>query len=68
VGRLVVSNYVPRFDVDRLTLTAPTINHVHEVVSLVEGASKGGDRPGVVEGPHDPDQLPAKMIQPEAER
>jgi 6-phosphogluconolactonase len=63
-GRWVVVNYVPKFATDRLTLTAPVLNRGREVLFLVAGADKAEPLAEVLEGPPDPERLPAQMIRP----
>jgi len=62
--RLVVSNWVGKFYTDRITLTAPVFNQAHEVVFVVCGDDKALALEGVLEGRHEPDQLPAQLIRP----
>ena len=62
--RLVVSNWVGKFYTDRITLTVPVFNQAHEVVFLVCGDDKALALKGVLEGRHEPDQLPAQLIRP----
>jgi 6-phosphogluconolactonase len=52
----------------RITLTAPFVNKSREVMFLVAGASKAKALREVLEGPRDPDRLPAQLIQPESGR
>jgi 6-phosphogluconolactonase len=63
-SRWVVVNYVPKFGTDRLTLTAPVLNRGREVLFLVAGADKAEPLAEVLEGPPDPDRLPAQRIRP----
>jgi 6-phosphogluconolactonase len=62
--RVVVANYVPKFGVDRITLTAPAINAAHAIVFLAEGEAKAARLREVIEGPRDTDRLPAQLIHP----
>lgn len=62
--RIVVRNWVGKFYTDRITLTAPAINNAEHVIFLIAGADKAPALKGVLEGPYEPDQLPAQMIQP----
>ena len=62
--RLVVSNWVGKLLTNRITLTAPAINNAMQVMFLVAGADKATALKAVLEGPHEPDQLPAQLIQP----
>jgi len=65
-GRLAVSNWVGKFFTDRITITAPVANQARQVVFLVRGADKQLALKGVLEGPFEPLQLPAQLIQPSA--
>jgi 6-phosphogluconolactonase len=62
--RLVVRNWVGKLYTERITLTAPAINNAARVIFMITGADKALALKGVLEGPHEPDQLPAQMIQP----
>jgi 6-phosphogluconolactonase len=62
--RLAVRNWVGKLYTDRITLTAPAINNAARVIFMVTGADKALALKGVLEGPYEPDQLPAQMIQP----
>jgi 6-phosphogluconolactonase len=64
-GRWVVVNHVPRLATDRMTVTAPVLNRAREVLFLVAGADKVEPLAEVLEGPRDPERLPAQLIQPE---
>jgi 6-phosphogluconolactonase len=48
----------------RITLTAPFINRSREVLILVAGANKAKVLVEVLEGPHEPNRLPAQLIKP----
>jgi 6-phosphogluconolactonase len=48
----------------RLTLTYPALNASHAVMFLVEGAAKADILAEVLEGPSDPQRLPAQGIAP----
>ena len=52
----------------RITLTAPLVNRSQEVVFLVTGANKLSALSQVLEGPRDPQRLPAQLIEPASER
>jgi 6-phosphogluconolactonase len=56
--------YVAEQDMWRVTLTAPLINEAAAIAFLVTGASKAEIVHRVLEGPHDPNRLPAQLIQP----
>ncbi len=62
--RIVVRNWVGKLYTNRITLTAPTINNAARVIFMVTGADKALAMKGILEGPYEPDQLPAQMIQP----
>jgi 6-phosphogluconolactonase len=64
--RIVVANRVPQLDTDRITLTAPAINHAARVVFLVAGADKAPALAAVLEGPRDPDRLPSQLVAPDS--
>ncbi len=63
-SRIVVSNWVEKLNTDRVTLTAPAINHAANVLILVCGADKAGALQAVLEGPREPRRLPAQLIAP----
>lgn len=58
------ANWVEKLGAFRLTLTAPAINHAAHVMFVVTGAGKAERLREVVEGPRDPQRLPAQMIRP----
>ncbi len=62
--RLVVANWVGKFFTWRITFTAPFINAARCVMFLVAGEDKALPLKGVLEGPREPAQLPAQLIQP----
>lgn len=66
--RWVAPNYVPTLQTHRLTLTAPLLNRAATILFLVSGTDKASALQAVLEGPTDPEQLPAQLIQPVAGR
>lgn len=62
--RLVVSNWVGKFFTWRITFTAPFINNARCILVLAAGDDKALPLKGVLEGPVEPDQLPAQLIRP----
>lgn len=63
---VVVANWVEKLAAERITLTAPALNHAAHVMFLVSGADKSAVLREVIEGPFDPDRLPAQLIRPES--
>ncbi len=51
-------------DLWRVTLTAPFINTAETVVFVVTGSAKASVVGEVLEGPYEPDRLPAQLIRP----
>ena len=64
--RIVVRNWIGKLYTDRITLTAPAVNQAALVIFMVTGADKALALKGVLEGPCEPEQLPAQMIQPQS--
>lgn len=62
--RFVVRNWVGKLYTERITLTAPAVNQASRVIFLVTRADKAPALKAVLEGPHEPEQLPAQLIQP----
>lgn len=62
--RVVVAYRVPELDAWRMTLTPPALNHARDVLVLVAGREKAAALWGVLEGPRDPEALPAQLIRP----
>jgi 6-phosphogluconolactonase len=62
----VAPNWVEKLGVRRVTLTAPAVNAARHVVFLVSGAGKAARLREVLEGPPDPERLPAQLIRPAA--
>jgi 6-phosphogluconolactonase len=63
-NRAVVRNWVGKLFTDRITLTAPAANQANRVIFMVTRADKAPALKAVLEGPYEPDQLPAQLIQP----
>ena len=63
-GRIVTSNWVGKLFTDRITLTAPAACAASEILFMVTGADKALALKGVLEGPYEPEQLPAQLLQP----
>ena len=62
--RIVTRNWVGKLYTERVTLTAPAANNAANLIFMIAGADKACALKAVLEGPHEPDQLPAQMIQP----
>jgi len=62
--RLAVSNWVGKLYTDRITLTPPVLNNAARVIFMVHGEEKAPALKAVLEGPYEPEQLPAQMIKP----
>ena len=63
-GRWVKEVFVEKVGMDRITLTVPAINWADNIIFLVAGANKAEVVKEVMEGPYQPDRLPAQLIQP----
>jgi len=63
-GRIAVRNWVGKLFTDRITLTAPAASNSAEILFMVTGADKAPALKSVLEGPFEPDQLPAQSLQP----
>ena len=62
--RVVTRNWVGKLYTERITLTAPAANNAANIIFMIAGADKAYALKAVLEGPHEPEQLPAQMIQP----
>lgn len=66
--RLVVANWIGKFYAQRITLTAPVLNNAARILFLVHGEDKAPALKAVLEGPFEPEQLPAQLIRPSSGR
>ena len=62
--RLVVSNWVDKFQSYRITMTTPVLNNADIVIVLVSGEEKAEPLREVLEGEKQTDLLPAQLIEP----
>jgi 6-phosphogluconolactonase len=62
--RLVVANWVEKFQSYRITMTLPVLNNAGTIVVLVSGQKKAAILQQILEGDHQPDLLPAQLIRP----
>jgi len=63
-GRLVMRNWVGKFYTDRVTMTAPVANNAALIIFMVTKADKAPALKAVLEGPHEPEQLPSQLFAP----
>lgn len=63
-ARLVAAPFIPQLNAYRLTLTVPVLNAAHHAVFLVSGQSKAAVLKEILQGPPQPDHLPAQRIHP----
>ncbi len=63
-SRLVVANWVPKFNAYRLSLTVPVLNRAKQVMFLVSGKEKTNALGSVLASDSPPEQFPAKLIRP----
>jgi 6-phosphogluconolactonase len=63
-GRIVVRNWIGKLYTERITLTASAASHSAEIIFMVTGADKAPALKAVLEGPFEPEQLPAQALQP----
>jgi 6-phosphogluconolactonase len=61
--RIAVRNWVGKLYADRITLTAAAACNSARVLFMVTGADKALALKGVLEGPYEPEQLPAQLLQ-----
>ena len=62
-SRLVVANWVAKFNTHRITFTFPVLNHAGEVMFLASGPDKADMLHQVLEGRNTP-PLPSQRVQP----
>jgi 6-phosphogluconolactonase len=63
-GRTVVRNWVGKLYTERITFTAAAANNAEMILFMVAGKEKALALKGVLEGPYEPEQLPAQLLQP----
>jgi 6-phosphogluconolactonase len=63
-GRAVVRNWVGKLYTERITITAPAASNAARILFMVTGADKALALKAVLEGPYEPEQLPAQLLQP----
>lgn len=62
--RIVVENYVPKFETFRLTFIFPTINNARNIIFLIAGADKAETLHEVLYGEFQPEKFPSQMVKP----
>jgi 6-phosphogluconolactonase len=63
-NRLVVRNWVGKLYAERITMTAEVTQHAAKIIFMVTRADKAPALKAVLEGPYEPEQLPAQLVQP----
>jgi len=64
IERLIAAPWVEKFRTHRITLTPPVLNAAARVIFLVAGGEKAETLRAVLEGPRDPQRLPAQFVRP----
>lgn len=62
--RIVVENFVPKFETFRLTFTYPTINNARNIIFLISGEDKAEVLKEVLHGEYNPKKLPSQTVNP----
>ena len=62
--RLVKEVYVEEQKMFRITMTAPLINHAHNIVFLLTGKAKAAILKTVLNTPYEPNKYPVQLIKP----
>ncbi len=62
--RLVVANWIPKFEANRLTFTYRLLNAAHNVIFLVSGRDKNAALKRVLEDPRDVERFPSQGVDP----
>ena len=62
--RLVVSNWVGKFNAHRITMTLPVLNNAAMVIFMISGKNKAEVLKDILEGEYRPELLPAQLIRP----
>jgi 6-phosphogluconolactonase len=63
-GRIAVGNWIGKLCTERITLTASAASNAARIIFMVTGADKAPALKAVLEGPFEPEQLPAQLLQP----
>ena len=65
-SRLIAAPWVEKLETSRITFTPVLLNHARQVTFLICGHAKAETLHAVLEGPFQPDVLPAQIIGPRA--
>jgi 6-phosphogluconolactonase len=63
-SRIVSQNWIGKLFTERITLTAPAASNSAQIIFMVTGADKTMALKSVLEGPYEPEQLPAQLLLP----
>jgi 6-phosphogluconolactonase len=63
-NRIVVRNWVGKLYTERITITIPAANQAGRIIFCITRADKALALKAVLEGPYEPEQLPAQFIKP----
>ena len=63
-GHLVMHNWIGKLYTERVTCTAPVANNSAQIIFMIAGADKALALKAVLEGAHEPEQLPSQLINP----
>ena len=67
-NRLVVANWIDKFQTYRITFTHPVLNNADTVIFLISGEKKASILREILEGEKRPDKYPSQLIQPKRGR
>lgn len=62
--RLVVANWVPKFNTHRITFTVPVLNNAAAVMFMVSGEEKREALKAVLQSNASPEHFPARLVRP----
>ncbi len=62
--RLVVAQWVEKFNAYRITVTPPVLNNAAHLIFIISGADKAETLRAVLEGDDEPERYPAQLIRP----
>lgn len=62
--KLVIANFVQKFNTWRITMTPKLVNHARHILFQVEGADKAAPLQAILHGEYQPQVYPAQLIQP----